>query len=716
MSQFLTEQLDYIFFIYGLAFILLAASCSIMYRRESASKLPWHLLGLFGISHGVNEWLDMLALSLDNSSLFLNIRIAIMALSFVFLLEFGRRGLHALRGSAPGSWIYLPLIACMACAVTFGTAELNATIRYTLCLAGGLAASWALRSAAAASPSGSALSGAAVSMALYTVAAGLIVPKAGFFPANAINHTSFQLFTTLPVQLVRAAFAVACTYYVWRYHQLTIRQQIDATESDTGDLGFRTLIVGAALLAFGWLATSLFGKAMMQQMEDNILLQSSYAAAAINVDRIKNTCSNPGNEQSPDYLRIREQLSAFHKLNPRLHLMQLYTLKESTPSICVDSVSVDNIHHARPGTPAKDAVPELLDVFSSGMPRIVPPHRGIHGIFVSGLTPILEQGNPNILAVLGIEIDADNWQRSEARYRLLAIITTLIFSTFTVAFFVTRQRMLESARLLNASRNRYEEAQRERQRELEELNRTLEKQVEARTAKLTEINTELKHFAYIASHDLQEPLRTITSFIQLLAKRYQGKLDKDADDFIGFVTDGAKRMQNLINDLLAYSRVSSKAKPFTQVDSNRIMECTLANLRQVISESGVTITVDHLPTITGDETQILQLFQNLLANAIKFRSAQQPTVQVTCQELQDAWEYRFTDNGIGIDPKFHERIFEVFQRLHNREQYAGTGIGLAVCKKIVERHGGTIRVESEPDKGSSFIFRISKNPEQPGEA
>jgi signal transduction histidine kinase/HAMP domain-containing protein len=226
--------------------------------------------------------------------------------------------------------------------------------------------------------------------------------------------------------------------------------------------------------------------------------------------------------------------------------------------------------------------------------------------------------------------------------------------------------------------------------------------------KLAESNNELQQFAYIASHDLQEPLRTITSFIQLLARRYKGKLDKDADDFIGFITDGAARMQQLINDLLAYSRIESRGQRFVRFDGEAVLSNTLAALGTALAESGAEITHDPLPTLLGDPGQFAQLLQNLISNAIKFRGDAVPRIHVSCVERQEEWELCVRDNGIGIEPQFFERIFEIFQRLHTRQEYVGTGIGLAVCKKIVERHGGRLWVESEPGNGSSFRFTIRK--------
>jgi signal transduction histidine kinase/HAMP domain-containing protein len=241
----------------------------------------------------------------------------------------------------------------------------------------------------------------------------------------------------------------------------------------------------------------------------------------------------------------------------------------------------------------------------------------------------------------------------------------------------------------------------------------LEMEREEMSRKLAESNRELQHFAYIASHDLQEPLRTITSFIQLLAKRYQGKLDKDADDFIGFVTDGAQRMQQLISDLLAYSRVESKGKAFAPFEGEVALGHALANLRLTTEESGAVITHAPLPAMSGDETQIVQLFQNLIANAIKFRGSEPPLIHIDIMDKGTEWAISVRDNGIGIDPKFFDRIFELFQRLHTRDHYTGTGIGLSVCKKIVERHGGRIGVASEPGRGATFTFTIRKGLQTP---
>ncbi len=220
-------------------------------------------------------------------------------------------------------------------------------------------------------------------------------------------------------------------------------------------------------------------------------------------------------------------------------------------------------------------------------------------------------------------------------------------------------------------------------------------------------NQELEQFAYVASHDLQEPLRMVASYMQLLERRYKGKLDSEADEFIGFAVDGATRMQRLINDLLAYSRIGTRGKDLKLTDCSSVLETSLANLRKSIDESGATVTHDILPTVMADAIQLTQLFQNLVGNAIKFRGNDPPRIHVSAAQKKNELLFSVSDNGIGIDPEHADRIFIIFQRLHGRGQYPGTGIGLAICKKIAERHGGRLWVESQPGRGSTFYFTIS---------
>jgi PAS domain S-box-containing protein len=229
-----------------------------------------------------------------------------------------------------------------------------------------------------------------------------------------------------------------------------------------------------------------------------------------------------------------------------------------------------------------------------------------------------------------------------------------------------------------------------------------------KNAELNRSNEELGQFAYIASHDLQEPLRMVASYTQLLSQRYKGKLDDDADTFIAFAVDGANRMQRLIQGLLTFSRVGSRGKPLHSISSEQALEQAIRNLRDSIDESGAVVTHDPLPEVIGDEMQLTQLFQNLVGNAIKYQNPGVPNVHIAAVESGEGkWIFSVQDNGLGIEPQYFDRIFGMFQRLHKRDEFSGTGIGLAICKKIVERHGGRISVQSEPGHGSTFRFVLA---------
>jgi PAS domain S-box-containing protein len=233
-----------------------------------------------------------------------------------------------------------------------------------------------------------------------------------------------------------------------------------------------------------------------------------------------------------------------------------------------------------------------------------------------------------------------------------------------------------------------------------------EKQLLKANQELARSNSELERFAYVASHDLQEPLRMVTSYLQLIVRRYRDRLDGDALEFINYAVDGAVRMKTLINDLLAYSRVGTRAKEFTRTDCALVLERVLTTLKVSIEENQAQITFDNLPCVMADEGQIEQLLQNLIGNAIKFHGKGTPKIHVGLRQRDRSWIFSVRDNGIGIDPQFFDRIFIIFQRLHSREDYQGTGIGLAISKRIVEKHGGEIWVESTPGQGSTFYFTL----------
>jgi signal transduction histidine kinase len=223
---------------------------------------------------------------------------------------------------------------------------------------------------------------------------------------------------------------------------------------------------------------------------------------------------------------------------------------------------------------------------------------------------------------------------------------------------------------------------------------------------LARSNRDLEQFAYVASHDLQEPLRMVATYTQLLAERYRGKLDDNADKYIHYAVDGALRMQILVRDLLAFSRVGRQGTELVFTDCNVVVETALKNLQTAILESDTQVEYGHLPAVMADASQLQQVFQNLIGNAIKFRSAEAPVIRITAENKSREWIFSVADNGIGIAPEHAELIFVIFKRLHTHAEYPGSGIGLAICKKIVEHHGGRIWVESQPGQGSNFRFTL----------
>ncbi len=312
----------------------------------------------------------------------------------------------------------------------------------------------------------------------------------------------------------------------------------------------------------------------------------------------------------------------------------------------------------------------------------------------------------------GADFTVKIWPKADYLAGARSILPSVILASGILVSFLLAlvghfgEKAQERASISEAANARLEHEIFQRRRAEEELKANYAV-IERNSEELKRSNAELEQFASVVSHDLQEPLRVISGYLQLLSRRYKGKLDESAEEFIRFSVEGAARMQNIISDLLAYSRVGSRTKNLSSVDCSEIVDLTKKNLGRVIQENGAVITSGPLPTVNADASQLGHLFMNLVGNAIKYRGDETPSVHISAKALPEEWLFSVADNGIGIDPAYSEKIFEMFQRLHGKgSKYTGTGIGLAICKKVVENHGGRIWIESTPGRGSTFFFTL----------
>ncbi len=325
----------------------------------------------------------------------------------------------------------------------------------------------------------------------------------------------------------------------------------------------------------------------------------------------------------------------------------------------------------------------------------------LDGDFIASTSPIY---NKNQEIIGDVHVLRDITQRKKAELRIQKMLENE--QTLTEELKVSNEELQDTTEELQTSNEELQLTTMELQKANEKLvsyQNSLEEAIE----KLEISNRELEQFAYVASHDLQEPLRMVSSFAQLLEKRYKGELDDDADDFIEFIVEGAQRMKDLIDDLLTFSRLHTASREFRPTNMNKVLDDVLLSIRPSVEAEKATITYDDLPTVQCDPSQLRQLFQNLISNAIKFHDLP-PEIHISAGEFPGEWRFGVSDNGIGIHPDHQDKIFDVFKRLHSREEYEGTGIGLSICKRIVEIHGGNIWAESKPGEGSTFYFTIPK--------
>ncbi|MGW5705122.1 sensor histidine kinase [Amycolatopsis japonica] len=357
------------------------------------------------------------------------------------------------------------------------------------------------------------------------------------------------------------------------------------------------------------------------------------------------------------------------------------------------------------------------------------------GAQVDASKPLFDQVRA-ALSVLQNRLEADRLDAredlsaaAEVLRAMLIVIAVLLCAAFVLVFLVLHRKLIKPIRQLAtevrdvAQTDVHREVRGSGPKEMRELASDVEslrsrildevalleraqELIVTRTRELERSNSDLEQFAYVASHDLQEPLRKVASFCQLLQKRYQGKLDERGDQYIGFAVDGAKRMQALINDLLAFSRVGRRPGESVLLESGDLLDAALGNLEDAVAESGARVTHGELPAVRGEKSLLTAVFQNLVGNAIKFRGEEPPEIEISAERDGEDWRFSVTDNGIGISDEYAERIFVIFQRLHGRGEYPGTGIGLALCRKIVEHHGGRIWLDTSVPSGTRFCFTL----------
>ncbi|MFA5354949.1 MAG: PAS domain S-box protein, partial [Thermodesulfovibrionales bacterium] len=459
-AQFLQGQLDYIFFFYGLAFILLAAICAII-RQEKPWPLSWGWLGLFGLSHGINEYLELIALGLGDSPFFSSLRLGVVTLAYCFLLEFGRDGLNRLQEKAAGRWIYIPLLLLAMTGGMAGIAGLNAPVRYSVGFIGGLLSSWALfRASRAEQNIRRVLFLAFIVMTLYTLSVILVVPKSAFFPASVINDASFLSFTGLPIQLIRGLLAIILAVAIWEYHRQIRWSDNPELSQNTEKISLQIIFSLVLVLVVGWVAVETMGAKRAGEERSDIRNQARIAAGALNTDRIKNLSGTVSDLGNPDYVRLRKQLMALEHDNPHLRWLYLMFQREGRILFSVDSIPEGKFGHTDPGVAYDQPPRELFGLFSTGQAMAVGPYSDEYGSFLSGFAAIRDPETNRVIEVIGIDINADEYLGMVARSRLAAIAITLLISSLFIVFFVFRQRLWEAAQIVAVSEKRLADAQR----------------------------------------------------------------------------------------------------------------------------------------------------------------------------------------------------------------------------------------------------------------
>lgn len=458
---FFLRQMDFVYFVFGFAFIILAAVCAMLQQRNTF-RLPWIWFGLFALTHGVHEWLWMSAISLGDSKPFAITRLALMGISFLFLVEFGRDSWFKLRGKGPGRWIYLPLMAFVCCGGFYGIAGTHAAIRYSLGFIGSFWTALSLLLASRKRNENSIfLKVMAVAMAIFAVAAGLFVPKSTFFPATVINEDAFQQWIGLPIQVFRAILPVATAIAIWGYYRRSRKEIETVLGREAGRSHGRslTLILFIVLLA-GWYGAEQTGQEVDRQYREALLHQVRICSAAIGPDHLRNLSGTPDDLTHPDYIWLRDRLGSMKSPDETYRWLHVVFKRAGKLYFSVDSIPKDDPNHTGAGVEYQKPPPGLAEVFQTRQAMVVGPFTDERGTFVSGFAPIYDPQSDRVIAALGIDMDALTLDRTIARRRSTMILITLLAAILVIVFLVARQRMMESSLVIAVSERRMAEAQR----------------------------------------------------------------------------------------------------------------------------------------------------------------------------------------------------------------------------------------------------------------
>lgn len=732
-----------VFFLYGLAFFILGLTIAVYPKKHSEFRLAQHiwLIAAFGILHGLTEWVDMFIIlekPFGIPSLRI-IRFFLLPLSYVFLLQFGAKSItdakqryHVLN-AAPVIFSIIWAIIVISSTQRFLMADVGA--RYLLGAPGIWLTSYALmlqateiRKLGAPRPIVY-LRLSALGFFLYGFFSGVIVPEARFFPATILNHTVFaetiglkvQVFRTLCALLIAFGMIKVLEVFQWETTEVLrkSRENYRSIFDSANDAIFIHDVSTGAILDVNRTVTEMYGYTPEEIRTINVAALSQ-GAYPYNQEGAMEWVTKAVNGEpqlfewfAKDYTGRLFWVEVNLKkvvLSGKDHLLAIVRdISERKAAESALRYSFDLLKTVIDSM--KDAI-SLIDVHT-------------FKIVTVNMTFLEEYGYNHESEVLGKTCYEVTHHKSEVcapPNDICPLAETVRTGAHSIEEHVHYGKGEERI-FVEVSTSPIKDEQGDVvqvvhvQRNITER-KIAEEKLKHYAVELERSNKELEQFARVASHDLQEPLRGVSGFAQLLSKRYKGKLDQKADEYISFIVNGATRMSDLIQDLLTYSRVGTRQRPLEPVDCNSVLEKTLENLKVGIEESGAVIESGPLPTVLIDEVQLIQLFQNMIGNSIKYRSGEQPRISIMAEQIERSsvpiphpvtgrgWLFMIKDNGIGIDPECSERIFQIFQRLHGRDEYPGTGIGLAVCKKIVEHHGGRIWVESETGKGATFYFTI----------